>query len=160
MKAHGEDHHEHTHSTDDEKETDDKEKGEISTTVVMTKEGSDELVEVDLSDHAERVLKAGRAKALWAASAMTLIFCILVPLPMYFTNYVFSKGKISSLYGIMSELTLYLSGFFIFWVVTIFLWAFYAALTIGILPLWEGRFGIAGFVRGVWKDIKHVSSRA
>ncbi|KAK0186755.1 hypothetical protein F5146DRAFT_1105398 [Armillaria mellea] len=89
-----------------------------------------------------RVLKAGRAKALWAASAMTLIFCILVPLPMYFTNYVFSKG------------------FFIFWVVTIFLWAFYAALTIGILPLWEGRFGIAGFIRGVWKDIKHISSRA
>ncbi|KAK0472790.1 Sodium:solute symporter family-domain-containing protein [Armillaria novae-zelandiae] len=142
VKAHGEDHHEHMHSPEDEKETDDKEKGEINTTVVMTKEGSDELVEVDLSDHAERVLKAGRAKALWAASAMTLIFCILVPLPMYFTNYVFSKG------------------FFIFWVVTIFLWAFYAALTIGILPLWEGRFGIAGFIRGVWKDIKHVSSRA
>ncbi|EGV63817.1 hypothetical protein PSN45_004112 [Yamadazyma tenuis] len=50
-----------------------------------------------------------------------LFFLILFPLPLYGSKYVFSKS------------------FFRGWIVVMFLWGFFAAITIILLPLWDGR---------------------
>jgi hypothetical protein len=74
-----------------------------------------------------RLLRA-RKFALIASVFMTLSYLLLWPIPMYATKYVFSRV------------------FFKGWIVVVFLWSFYAALTITILPLWEGRKSIKAFV--------------
>jgi len=72
----------------------------------------------------DQLLLRARKWALWASILMTLCFLILWPVPMYATSYVFSVP------------------FFRGWVVVLFLWAFYAAATIMLLPIWEGRKGM------------------
>lgn len=52
---------------------------------------------------------------------VTLAFVIILPMPLYGTNYIFSKP------------------FFRLWVVWTFAWAWAAGLIITILPLWQGR---------------------
>ena len=74
----------------------------------------------------ERLLRA-RKYAVWASIFLTLAYLILWPIPMYATDYVFSKG------------------FFKGWIVVVFLWSFYAASTIILLPLWEGKRSIFEF---------------
>ena len=74
-----------------------------------------------LTPEQDRALRTGKVKAIIIACVLCAIFVIIWPMPMYGTNYVFSKG------------------FFRFWVALMFLWAFGAALTITILPLVEGR---------------------
>ncbi|KAK1083594.1 hypothetical protein LTR48_006156 [Friedmanniomyces endolithicus] len=66
-------------------------------------------------------LRRGKVKAMAIAAVLCLIFVILWPMPMYGTNYIFSRG------------------FFKFWVALTFLWAFGAAFTITIMPLVQGR---------------------
>ncbi|KAK8173952.1 putative sodium/proline symporter [Phyllosticta citrichinensis] len=73
-----------------------------------------------------RLLRA-RTKAGWCCAVLCLSFCILWSIPMYGSNYVFSKP------------------FFRGWIVVVFLWAFLAAITITCYPIWEGRASIAHF---------------
>ncbi|KAF5584583.1 Na+ solute symporter [Fusarium pseudoanthophilum] len=80
------------------------------------------------------MLLRARTKAIWASVSLTLVYLLLWPIPMYGTGYVFSKG------------------FFKGWVVVLFLWAFYAASTITLLPLWEGRHSIIAFSRFLFKS--------
>ncbi|KAF5615599.1 Na+ solute symporter [Fusarium tjaetaba] len=80
------------------------------------------------------MLLRARTKAIWASVSLTLVYLLLWPIPMYGTGYVFSKG------------------FFKGWVVVLFLWAFYAASTITLLPLWEGRHSIIAFFRFLFKS--------
>lgn len=75
----------------------------------------------------DRLLRA-RKHAVWASIFLTLAYLIIWPIPMYATGYVFSKG------------------FFKGWIVVVFLWSFYAASTIVLLPLWEGKRSIIEFV--------------
>lgn len=50
---------------------------------------------------------------------------------MYATHYVFSKG------------------FFVGWIVVVFLWAFLASSTITLIPIWEGRAAISSVTRSI-----------
>lgn len=98
------------------------------------------------SDHADAVedtmmLKA-RKKAIYISIFMTFAFCLFWPVPMYASGYVFSRG------------------FYKGWVVVLFLWGFYAALTIVLLPLWEGRHSIKSFVVFLFQGKKAVISHA
>ncbi|KAH8685368.1 putative sodium/proline symporter [Tricladium varicosporioides] len=79
----------------------------------------------------EKILFRARKWAIYASIAMTLIYLILWPIPMYATSYVFSKG------------------FFKGWIVVVFLWAFFATMTITLLPIWESRDSLAKFFRYV-----------
>lgn len=74
-----------------------------------------------LTPETERSLKRGKFTAIIMATVLCAIFVIIFPMPMYGSDYVFSKP------------------FFRFWVALTFIWAFGAALTITIMPLWEGR---------------------
>ncbi|RDW60681.1 sodium symporter [Coleophoma cylindrospora] len=78
-----------------------------------------------------RILLRARKWAIRASIAMTLIYLILWPIPMYATSYVFSKG------------------FFKGWIVVVFLWSFFATITITLLPIWESRDSLAKFARYV-----------
>lgn len=74
-------------------------------------------------------LLVARKKAGICCVVLCLSFCILWPIPMYATDYVFSKP------------------FFRGWIVVVYLWAFFAAITITCYPVWEGRASIARFFR-------------
>ncbi|TVY58251.1 putative urea active transporter 1 [Lachnellula cervina] len=80
----------------------------------------------------ERILFRARKWAIIASIVMTLAYLILWPIPMYATSYVFSKG------------------FFKGWIVVVFLWAFFAAGTITLLPIWESRDSLAKFARYIF----------
>lgn len=80
-----------------------------------------------LTPDAERSLRRGKFKAILTACVLCAIFVVIFPMPMYGTNYVFSKP------------------FFRFWVALTFVWAFAATLVITVMPLWEGRRTIALF---------------
>ncbi|CAM1510805.1 Fc.00g083180.m01.CDS01 [Cosmosporella sp. VM-42] len=69
----------------------------------------------------DRVLIKARNRSLYLGVFLTVSLVLLWPVPMYASSYVFSKG------------------FFTGWVVVLFLWAFFAAGTITLLPIWEGR---------------------
>ncbi|PWY83435.1 putative sodium/proline symporter [Aspergillus heteromorphus CBS 117.55] len=87
--------------------------------------------EVDIQHELEneKILLTARNRSIAMSVFLTLAFLILWPIPMYASEYVFSKG------------------FFKGWVVVIFLWAFFAAGTITLLPVWEARDSIRAFVR-------------
>ncbi|KAK4888314.1 hypothetical protein LTR27_012765 [Elasticomyces elasticus] len=57
--------------------------------------------------------------ALILSCTLSFIMDFLIPMPMFFSHYVFSKG------------------FFLGWVVIGFLWVFFAVFTCGILPIME-----------------------
>ena len=67
-----------------------------------------------------RLVKA-RQQALIASVVMTFAYLLLWPIPMYGSRYIFSLK------------------FFRGWVVVLFIWAFYGALVVVILPVWQGR---------------------
>lgn len=85
-----------------------------------------ELPPVDVSSaHQENsTLLRSRKRSIVASITLTLILLVIWPIPMYASRYVFSKG------------------FFTGWVVVLFLWAFFAASTITLIPVWEGRGAI------------------
>ncbi|KAF2089141.1 Na+/solute symporter [Saccharata proteae CBS 121410] len=76
-----------------------------------------------------RRLLSARNKAGVCCVVLCLSFCILWPIPMYASGYVFSLP------------------FFRGWIVVIFLWAFFAAIAITCYPIYEGRASMARFWR-------------
>jgi Na+/proline symporter len=70
------------------------------------------------------ILLRARTRSIIASVFLTLSLLVLWPTPMYGSGYVFSKG------------------FFKGWIVVVFLWAFFAAGTVTLLPVWEGRKSI------------------
>jgi hypothetical protein len=72
----------------------------------------------------EKILLRARNRSIIASVTLTIIMLIIWPIPMYATGYVFSKG------------------FFRGWIVFAFLWSFFAAGTITLLPVIEARHSI------------------
>lgn len=80
----------------------------------------------------ERVeLLRARNIALGAALFIAISMTILWPIPMYGTGYIFSKR------------------FFTGWIVVTFIWAFFGAITITCLPLWQSRRQVRAFFAAV-----------
>jgi len=80
--------------------------------------------EIKNEEAQDQILLRARPIAIGVSLAFLIFYLILVPLPIYGTNYIFSRN------------------FFTGWIVVTFLWAWFAALVIIFLPLWEGRKGI------------------
>ncbi|KAI9066782.1 Na+/solute symporter [Trametes sanguinea] len=76
-------------------------------------------------------LKRVFRRAAWYSLALTFIVAILVPIPMFFSEYVFSKG------------------FYTFWVACTIIWAAMSGIFCMVLPLWESRGEIWAILRGV-----------
>ncbi len=67
-----------------------------------------------------------------SATTLTLLMDFVIPIPMFLSHYVFSKG------------------FFTGWVVISFIWVFFALASCAILPIWEAM----GFFRNFWNDVR------
>ena len=67
-----------------------------------------------------------------SATVLTLLMDFVIPIPMFLSHYVFSRG------------------FFTGWVVVSFIWVFFALGICAILPVWEA----AGFFRDLWREVR------
>ncbi|KAH7882194.1 Na+/solute symporter [Phlebopus sp. FC_14] len=86
--------------------------------------------EVQAMASLQRVFK----RALIYSSILTLIVVIIVPLPMFFSHYVFSRK------------------FYTFWTACSIIWAFASGTFCIILPLWESRKEIAMILRAAYRS--------
>ncbi|KAL4063427.1 urea transporter [Scleroderma citrinum] len=73
--------------------------------------------------------------AAWSSVALTLIFMILIPLPLFGASTVYS-----------------VTGFTV-WVVVGIIWVFCSTFAVVLYPLWESRAALAMIMRGIIKDI-------
>ncbi|KAG9069574.1 hypothetical protein KI688_010478 [Linnemannia hyalina] len=88
-----------------------------------------------------KLAKASRF-ARWSSGVLTVILILLWPLPMFFSNYVFTKG------------------FYTGWVVLSIVWAICSTIAVTIYPIWESRGAIAEVGRGIWGMVTRKSSTA
>ncbi|KAG0228917.1 hypothetical protein BGW42_001870 [Actinomortierella wolfii] len=80
----------------------------------------------------EDALMAKAARfARWSSGLMTLILIILWPLPMFFSDYVFSKG------------------FYKGWVIMSIIWALCSTMAVTVYPLWESRDAILTVIKSI-----------
>ncbi|KAL5120136.1 hypothetical protein ACEQ8H_001961 [Pleosporales sp. CAS-2024a] len=79
-------------------------------------------------------LRSAFKMACISAFVLTFILDFLVPMPMFFSGYIFSKG------------------FFTGWVVVSFIWVFASAAISCFLPIWETRDGLARLVKKMTAD--------
>lgn len=77
---------------------------------------------------------------LWS-SVQTLIFMILIPLPLFGASTIYS-----------------VAGFSV-WVVVGIIWTFCSAFAVVLYPLWESRAALAMITRGIVKVISHAFVR-
>ncbi|KAF9040078.1 solute symporter family transporter [Panaeolus papilionaceus] len=87
------------------------------------------------SDTDLKVLQAAFNRALWYSSTLTAIVTIIVPLPMFFSHYIFSKA------------------FFTFWIAVSIIWALLSGTFTILLPIWESRKEILKIVQGLSHSI-------
>ncbi|KAF9136767.1 hypothetical protein BGX30_010872 [Mortierella sp. GBA39] len=88
-----------------------------------------------------KLAKASRF-ARWSSGVLTVVLILLWPLPMFFSNYVFTKG------------------FYTGWVVLSIVWAICSTIAVTIYPIWESRGAIAEVGRGIWGMVTRKSSTA
>ncbi|KAG8221669.1 urea transporter [Butyriboletus roseoflavus] len=87
-------------------------------------------------------LKKAFRFAVWSSVIMTLVFMIIIPLPLFGASTVYS-----------------LAGFSV-WVVIAILWAFCSAFAVVLYPLWESRAALMMIIRGMVKDAYSPGSGA
>ncbi|KAG1821419.1 Na+/solute symporter [Suillus variegatus] len=97
------------------------------------------IMEVGLENDDEqrlRSLKTVFRKAFIYSSILTLIVVILVPLPLFFSHYVFSKK------------------FYTFWTACSIIWAFASGSFCIVFPLWESRNEIGTILGSAYRSIR------
>ncbi|ORZ17603.1 urea transporter [Lobosporangium transversale] len=93
---------------------------------------------------AEEDAKLARASrfARWSSGTMTVVLILLWPLPMFFSNYVFSRG------------------FYTGWVILSIIWAICSTIAVTIYPIWESRGAIGEVFKGMYNFITEKQSTA
>ncbi|KAG0211911.1 hypothetical protein BGX28_007193 [Mortierella sp. GBA30] len=109
----------------------DEKQGPVEKTTVVEVARSKEGWEFDAEDDA-KLAKAARF-ARWSSAAMTVILILLWPLPMFFSNYVFSRG------------------FYTGWIVLSIVWALCSTFAVTLYPIWESRAAIGEVFKGMYK---------
>lgn len=90
-----------------------------------------------LLEESPQRLRSALKVAIIASVTIPFIMDFLVPMPMFFSEYVFSKG------------------FFTGWVVISFIWVFTSAAITCILPIWETRQFLGDIVGRMFRGEKH-----
>ncbi|KAJ3727303.1 urea transporter [Lentinula guzmanii] len=94
------------------------------------------LVDGELVDIS--VLNRSFKRAAWYSLALTFIITILVPLPMFFSHYVYSKP------------------FYIFWVSISIIWVLLSGVFSVLLPVWEARQEISAIIYACFVEVKRL----
>jgi hypothetical protein len=87
------------------------------------------------------VLKVAFRKAMWYSLAPTGIVAIIVPLPMFFSHYIYSEK------------------FYTFWAAISIIWALLSGTFSVLLPVWERRMEIALILSGCWVSLSSRRAR-
>lgn len=134
------------------KQADDAEEGDAS--IEEFRDAEIAHVEAHSSDNS--TLLRARKWALITSIVMTISYLILWPIPMYGSHYGKDIPVLSS-WSSANPTTVFSRGFFKGWVVVLFLWAFYASMTITLLPIWEGRKSLKLFVIYIVKGRRGIT---
>ncbi|KAJ3752522.1 Na+/solute symporter [Lentinula raphanica] len=122
--------------------------GEIEPSSNGSEDDKDEITAIDTVGDREAVLlveggtvdisvlRKSFKRAAWYSSALTLIVTIIVPLPMFFSHYVYSKP------------------FYTFWVSTSIIWVLLSGFFSVLLPVWESRQEILDIVYGCLESLR------
>ncbi|PCH42865.1 Na+/solute symporter [Wolfiporia cocos MD-104 SS10] len=102
-----------------------------SVTVCVSSPDAEACLRSGAEDEKREVLMRVFRGALWYSLILTAIVAIIVPLPLFFTHYVFSKG------------------FYTFWVACTIMWAAMSGTFCIILPIWESRSEIVEILSGL-----------
>ncbi|KIM24913.1 hypothetical protein M408DRAFT_228455 [Serendipita vermifera MAFF 305830] len=78
--------------------------------------------------------------AAWSSLVLTVILVILIPLPLFGASTIYDVGSLKA------------------WVVVAMIWAFLAAFTVVLYPLWESKEALVMVCKGIVKDIFHPGS--
>jgi len=73
--------------------------------------------------------------ATWSSLALTLVLVIIIPLALFGSSVVYGVAGFGA------------------WVIIGFIWAFFAAFTVVLYPLYESRLGITMVFKGIVKDM-------
>ncbi|KAJ3715700.1 Na+/solute symporter [Lentinula raphanica] len=122
--------------------------GEVEPSSNGSEDEKDEITAIDTAGDREAVLlveggtvdisvlRKSFKRAAWYSSALTLIVTIIVPLPMFFSHYVYSKP------------------FYTFWVSSSIIWVLLSGFFSVLLPIWESRQEIIDIVHGCLKSLR------
>lgn len=88
------------------------------------------------SELEQKKLKRASIIANSMTGVLTIALFILWPMPLYGSEYIFSKK------------------FFTDWVSVGMLWLFCSSLAVGLFPLCEGRHSMAGTFKGIVRDLR------
>jgi len=87
-------------------------------------------------EHHPSELNSAFKLACWASGILTFLMDFLIPIPMFLSHYVFSKG------------------FFTGWVIISFMWVFSSAAISIILPIWETAGFFKELVGEIFRDVR------
>jgi hypothetical protein len=118
-------------SDDDKKVVSNPESNHNSTLPTVIDEEKEALEDAAILEDRTR-LKGALMFAYVSATVLTLLMCFIIPLPMFLSHYIFSRG------------------FFKGWVVISFIWVFFALFSCAILPIYEA----AGFFRDFFRETR------
>ena len=132
---------------------DDKDIAEAAHTDIELIPGANNLSAEDNAMEQKKLQRASLiAKSMTAF--LTIALLILWPMPMYGSEYIFSK-KVSLPLLPMLKTIHYTKcyQFFTGWVTVGILWLFCSAFCVGLFPLWEGRHSMANTFKGIFRDL-------
>lgn len=97
---------------------------------------SDDLEQSGRTSYDDASLRSAFRLALISSIVLTIVMDFVIPMPMFFSHYIFSRG------------------FFTGWVIISFLWVFASAATTCILPLWETRSFFVEVTKRIVRDLR------
>lgn len=109
--------------------------GSVPTNAITREEEKALHIEIGAEDDPKKLRGAFKLACI-ASFVLTFIMDFLVPMPMFFSHYIFSKG------------------FFTAWVVISFIWVFCSSFISCFLPIWETRSFFGELVRLIRKDFR------
>lgn len=86
-------------------------------------------------------LRSAYKLAIISSIVLPFIMDFLIPIPMFLSHYVFSKGFLTA------------------WIVISFMWVFGSAIISCVLPIWETRDFLKQVSQEIWCDVRRKRSR-
>jgi hypothetical protein len=120
-----------------------KEEGTVNTTIRSPDDDEENGAEIVLAGTGESIQELDKAFRFAAYFSITsaIILLVLIPLPLFFSSHVFTKGGFKG------------------WIAVSFVWVFYAICAVVVYPVVESRHALAKIGKAIWRDIRSVGGR-
>lgn len=116
----------------------------LSSPGVKEKDGSDvgpadiptDPEALNIADCEDARLRKAFRTAAYAALSLTFILIFAVPMPQFFSQYIYTQAGFAA------------------WVGIVITWLFGGLIMVGLYPLYEARQGLASVARGIYRDVR------